>query len=131
MATPDFLFATRATKHSNRPVETLTPLAKAFGDRDIHHKIANDDFPKLVEHIFTDAKYAGKTLAICWHHGNIPELAQGIAAKARNAANLKATIPIRWEGAVFDRVWILTFENDGNAAFANLPQRLLFGDSKN
>ncbi|MBM3993320.1 MAG: hypothetical protein FJ303_04070 [Planctomycetes bacterium] len=130
MVTPDYLFATRATKHSNRPVETLLPLAKALGDKEIHHKIANDDYPKLVEYIFADAKHAGKTLLISWHHGNIPELTHAIASRAKNGVELKATIPVRWEGAMFDRVWILTFEPDGSAAFVNLPQRLLFGDSK-
>src|SRR5690349_20849493 len=28
---PDFLFATQASKHSNRPVETITPLSAALG----------------------------------------------------------------------------------------------------
>lgn len=129
-ATPDFLYAAKKTKHSNRPIETITPLARALKDMIIHDKHANDDFQAVVNQIFGDDKHAGKTVLICWHHGNIPDLARAVAAKAKNSSKLKGQIPARWEGAVFDRVWLFTFEANGNAAFENQPQRLLYGDSK-
>ena len=129
--TPDFVFATKASKESNRPVETVTPLAKVLGNLDIHDKHANGDFQAVVDDLFGDAKYAGKTVLICWHHGKIPDLAKAVAKKAKNFDKLKSKFPTKFGGQVFDRVWQFTFDNQGNATFNNRPQRLLYGDSKN
>ena len=126
--TPDFLFATKASHKSNRPVETVTPLARALGDMDIHKKHADDDFPAVVDHIFGAAKYAGKTVLICWHHGKLPKLALAIVVRAKNGDKLKGVVPKHWGDAVFDRVWQITFDGQGEAAFTDRPQRLLFGD---
>jgi hypothetical protein len=115
--TPDFLFATTASKNSNRPVETITPLAAAL-QLDIDDKHSNSDYARVASDILTNAKYAGLTVLVCWHHGNIPNLAQqlGIAS------------PPSWPGTVFDRVWQITFPN-GAASLQNSPQMLLYGDS--
>jgi hypothetical protein len=126
--TPDFLFATKKSPKSNRPVETVQPLAKALGDMPIHQKHADNKFQAVVDDIFGDAKYASKAVLICWHHGKIPDLAQAIAAKAKNGDKLKGQIPKRWDGTVFDRVWQFTFDDQGQATFADSPQQLLFGD---
>jgi hypothetical protein len=130
LPTPDFLYATKQSKHSNRPVETVTPLSKVLGDVQIHDKHKDADFQGVVDAIFGDDKHAGKVVLICWHHGSIPDLASAVAAKARNADRLKTQVPGKWEGAVFDRVWRFTFDDKNQATFANDPQRLLFGDSK-
>src|SRR5437899_782826 len=44
LAAPDFIFATKESKHSNRPVETVTPLARALGDMPVHRKQANEKY---------------------------------------------------------------------------------------
>jgi len=36
--------------------------------------------------------------------------------------------PARWNGSVYDRVWVITYE-DHSAVLADLPQKLLPGDS--
>lgn len=128
--TPDFLLATKESKHSNRPVETVTPLARVLGNLSIHHKHADKDYQEVVNDLFREAKYAGKIVLICWHHGKLPDLAHAIAAKAKNADKLKNEIPERWDGSMFDRVWLFTFDDKGEATFANRPQQLLFRDSK-
>jgi hypothetical protein len=127
--TPDFLFATCESKHSNRPVETVQPLAKALGDLPIHDKHANDDYQAVVDHVFNDAKFADKTVLICWHHGKIPKLARAVGDKAKNKDKHRARVPPRWDDKVFDRVWQFTFDGQGGAKFADRPQRLLYGDS--
>lgn len=127
---PDFLIAAKASKLSNRSVETLTPLAKAL-DQPIDLQHGHKEFAILADHLFDDAKYAGKTVLIGWHHGSLPELAVAIAARAKNGAKLKGQIPVRWAGTAFDRVWVFTFDEAQNATFADQPQQLLFGDSKN
>jgi|SRR5215472_4114289 len=116
--TPDFIFATDRSKNSNRPIETITPLAAALN---LHYdsKHADDDYAKVASDILTDPKYAGKTVLICWHHGKIPQLAQALGVSN----------PPDWKGHVFDRVWHITYPS-GKAALKDLPQQLLFGDSK-
>jgi hypothetical protein len=118
-AAPDFIFATKNTKHSHRPLETVTPLAKKLKLM-INSDYADEEYGKLAEHIFENTKYAGKTILIAWHHGKIPELAQKL--KVTNA-------PEKWNGSVFDRVWQITYDEQGKAVFETRPQQLLPGDS--
>jgi hypothetical protein len=109
------------TKHSNRPVETVTPLAKAL-KLEVDAGYANDDYPALAEELYTDPKYQGKTVLICWHHGTLPEFAAVLGATG---------VPDRWKDAVFDRVWVVTFDEKGKAKpLARRAQALLPGDAK-
>jgi hypothetical protein len=127
-ATPDFIFAAKESKKSNRPVETVTPLAKALNDMHIHAKHKNEDFQAVVDDIFGDEKYAGKTILICWHHGKIPSLTLAILDAAKNGDMVKDQVPKHWDDGVFDRMWEIAFDDGGKATFANRPQRLLFED---
>lgn len=118
--TPDFIFATRNTKHSHRPLETVTPLARVLGEP-ILAEFKDDEFARLAEDLFKNPKYAGKTVLICWHHGEIPNLARA----------LKGTEgPDHWKGSVFDRVWRLSYGENGKVTFVDRPQQLLPGDSR-
>jgi len=118
-STPNFIFATEASKHSKRPVETVTPLAMAlnlpvndrFEDKDA-------DIEKMTNAILNEFEYAGKIVLICWHHGKIPDVAKALGIKK----------PPKWDGKVFDRVWQITFPK-GKATLADLPQMLLYGDA--
>jgi hypothetical protein len=116
-STPEFLFAAQASKNSNRPVETVTPLSVALS-LTCDDKHADADYAKLASDILTDSKYSGKVVLVCWHHGNIPNL-----ATALGIAN-----PPAWPGSVFDRVWVISYSN-GAASLANNAQMLLYGDS--
>lgn len=117
---PDFLFATQASKHSNRPIETITPLATKLGMK-IHSDYADGEVSALADHLLKSDKYSNKVILICWHHGEIPALTQ----------QLGGTPPLeKWPGNVFDRVWVLNFGETGvQAPVKNIPQRLLYGDS--
>ena len=119
-STPNFIFATADSKHSDRPVETVTPLARAL-NLHINARFENDDadIQKMTNAILKQHGFAGKVVLICWHHGKIPDV-----AKALGIAR-----PPKWDGKVFDRVWQITFPK-GKAKLENLPQMLLFGDSK-
>jgi|HubBroStandDraft_3_1064219.scaffolds.fasta_scaffold549285_1 hypothetical protein len=114
---PDFLFATQVSKNSNRPVETITPLSAAL-NLTYDDKHADADYAKVASDILTDSKYAGKVVLVCWHHGNIPNLATALGV----------TDPPAWPGSVFDRVWVISY-SDGTASLANAAQMLLYGDS--
>jgi phosphohistidine phosphatase SixA len=114
---PDFLFATKRSKGSNRPVETITPLSKAIKE-EISSDYKDDEFDQLAKLILTDEKYKGKVVLIAWHHGKIPELAKALGA---------TDTPEKWDPNIFDRVWQITYEN-GQASFKDLPQKAMPGD---
>ena len=118
-ATPNFIFATERSKHSKRPIETVTPLSIALAlPVDDHFNDDDAEIKKMTGAILHDVTYAGKIVLICWHHGKIPDI-----AKALGIAK-----PPKWDGKVFDRVWQITFPK-GKATLADLPQMLLYGDS--
>jgi len=115
---PDFLIATKRSKGSNRPVETITPLAKALHET-IESTFKDDEVEQLAHAVLSDPKYSGKVVLIAWHHGKIPALAKALGVN--NA-------PDKWHSKVFDRVWEITYEN-GVATWKDLPQDALPGDS--
>lgn len=119
---PDFLFATQASKNSNRPVETITPLAKTLG-LTIDDKHADDAYQAVATDVLTHPKYAGKLVLICWHHGKIPELASALGGVPPT---------MHWKGHVFDRVWKIDYPAGGattGLAVADIPQMLMYGDT--
>jgi phosphohistidine phosphatase SixA len=116
---PDFLIATKRSKGSNRPIETITPLSKALHE-DIETTFKDEEYTQVAHSVLTDPKYAGKTVLIAWHHGKIPEL-----AKALGVSNG----PDKWNSNVFDRVWEISYE-DGKATMKDLPQKAMPGDEQ-
>jgi phosphohistidine phosphatase SixA len=78
---PDVIIATAHSKHSNRPRETVQPLADALGLK-VQHDFENKEFPDLVDEIFNDPDYKNKTVVLCWHHGNLPAIAALLGAPA-------------------------------------------------
>ncbi len=118
-ATPNFIFATERSKHSKRPVETVTPLSIALA-LPINDRFTDDDadIKKMTDAILHEVVFAGKVVLICWHHGKIPDVAKALGVPK----------PPKWDGKVFDRVWQMTFPK-GKATLADLPQMLLYGDA--
>lgn len=115
---PQFLFATHFSKHSNRPVETITPLAAAL-KLPINSTVMNEDYAALARQLLS-GKYVGMVVLVAWHHGNIPQLAAALGAKPPYTP---------WPAGQFDRVWRIDYR-DGRATLQDLPQRLLAGDSQ-
>lgn len=74
----------------------------------------------LVKEIKGSEEYEGKMVLICWSHGELPKIAELFGAK-------KA--PKKWDREVFDRFWIITFQEDGTVTLDDKPQKLLYGDS--
>jgi hypothetical protein len=114
---PHYIFATQASKHSKRPIETVTPLATAL-NVPLNDGFADKDasIQKMTNAILND--FPGEIILVCWHHGEIPDI-----AKALGIAK-----PPKWDGKVFDRVWQITFPK-GKATLTNSAQMLLYGDS--
>ena len=117
---PVALFAARpvSRKHSNRPVETLQPLAKHLKLR-IQTQYTAREYAALAKKILHDPVYDGKTVVICWVHDYLAELAGSLGVKPR---------PAPWKSSVFDRVWVITYQGK-EASLTSLPQNLLPGDA--
>lgn len=113
---PDVIIASRATKGSNRPVETVEPLARALG-LSIDHQFRDDDFRALAERLLLDGRYDGKAVLVCWHHGKLPKLAKALGVKNAPA----------WPDDQFDRVWVIE-PTKQSARFEDVHQKLLDGD---
>ena len=116
--TPQALFATHRSAHSNRPVETITPLAQAL-HLGIDDRFGEDDHKALAKTILSGASYRGETILVCWHHGRIPALAAALGVKHP---------PSPWPDGQYDRVWQIQYSGE-TVSFADLPQHLLEGDS--
>jgi len=117
LPTPQVIFATHQSKHSNRPVETITPLAAAL-HLPIDSTILNEDYATLAAMLLS-GRYAGKVVLVSWHHGTLPQLVTALGAQPPNAI---------WADSQFDRVWRIDYK-DGKAVVKDLPQHLLPGDS--
>jgi broad specificity phosphatase PhoE len=116
---PDLVIATQVSTNSSRPIETVTPLAQKLG-LNIHSKYSDKQYAELAQELLSDPKYAGKHIAVCWHHGKIPELAQALGV----------TPPWqKWPAEVFDRFWVIRPDAKGQPVLTNLPQQLLYLDS--
>jgi hypothetical protein len=136
--TPDFIFAASNAKDSHRPLETVTPLAMRLklSINDTYESklpaalIPGDGKEKaakgpgmlgLRDDLFGQPKYFGKTILVAWRHTTIPALARTLKA---------SKVPDKWEDNVFDRVWQITYDDQGNTTFRDRPQRLLPGDAE-
>jgi len=121
---PDFLFATEKSNGSDRPVETVTPLAQALG-LTLNHSYTNDQHKELADAILNNpSTYGGKVVLICWHHGEIAKLVQDFGVP--NPSSSQPWDP--WPGKVFDLVLQITWT--GTTASVQVGyQELLFGDT--
>lgn len=118
LPTPQVLFATHLSAHSNRPVQTVTPLAAAM-HLPINDSFEDNDFAGLAKELLS-GKYAGKVVLVVWHHGRIPQLATALGA----------TPPYTpWPDQQFDRIWRIDYAN-GKATLQDLPYAIMPGDSK-
>jgi len=117
---PAALFATATFKpeHSQRPQETLAPLARHLG-QPVQTPFQNREYVALAQNILTNQAYAGKTVVICWVHDYIPQLAAALGV---------SPMPRKMKADEFDRVLLISF-HDEKASLENLPQRLLYGDA--
>ena len=116
---PDFIFATKPSANSNRPLETVTPLSKALS-LPVGTDFANADYQKLAADLLTNPRFNGKVVLVCWHHGTIPDLARKLGAD---------DVPDHWKEEVFDAVCVLTYK-DGKVKFKKRHEALMPTDAK-
>jgi len=85
------------------------PLNTSYNQKQI------DEF---VKEILTNPKYNDSSILICWNHRGINPLVQALGGED----------PGKWEGDVFDQVYVLTYEGESKPKFQKILQKLMFGD---
>lgn len=123
---PDFLFAAASSPSSQRPVQTLQPLAEKLTSARFIVSYPNSNYGGLAQDLLTQQQYVDKLLVVCWHHGNIPELGLALGL----SKNQIVTAPeieekhgeLKWIATVFDRFWILDFQPAPAVQFHSVAQ---------
>ncbi len=123
---PAQLFASALGKGSpsQRPAETLTPLAGRLG-LTIKTPYAKTQTDLLGQMLGSAARRGGTqgAVLVAWEHTQIPGLARAITGQAE-------LIPAKWPADRFDLIWVLDW-HAGSKRFAltQVDQRLLMGDA--
>jgi hypothetical protein len=125
LARPEFIFASAAAddpepgkSRSRRPEETVTPLARVIG-RDVDLTFSKGQEKALAK----AAQACSGPVLIAWQHENIHSIAHTILGS-------KEIAPQSWPDDRFDVVFVFTLDPvSGTYSFAQVPQRLLAGDS--
>jgi len=73
----DALYAAKDSRGSQRPRLTITPLSQALG-LPISASFKDKDCQDFVDSIAPTVN--GKTVLICWHHGEMPDLLAALGA---------------------------------------------------
>jgi hypothetical protein len=113
----DYIFAAKDSAESRRPRLTVTPLAEALGlvvDLEYEDKDVRDAAAAIL-------RLDGADVLVCWHHGEILELAQRLGAP-------KHLLPSKWPGNVFGWVLQLGFDGHGKLSVAVVDQKLMYDD---
>lgn len=119
--TPGVLYATKPTGKSQRPLQTITPLAERL-HLSPHRDVEENDGEGLAARV---AALTGVVL-ICWEHKNIVATVLPALLEAQKPPNA----PIKWDGDRFDVVLRLDRAVPGSLwSFRQMFPRLLAGDS--
>ncbi len=126
----NYLFAAQNSTSSDRPQLTIQPLAAAIGLAiDDTHK--DKDYQKVADDILQNAKYDNQNILICWHHGEILDLATALGATGLPSSS---NWPSKWPGHVFGWVLQLCYDDNGtiipNQTIC-FNQKLMFDDHGN
>lgn len=100
---PKFLFAASISKHSTRCIETINPLSAKTGIS-VDANFADQDYSALAHQLLSQPQYAvdGTLIVLCWHHGNIPSLANALRAPT-------GSYPDPWDAQVFNKIIVLKY----------------------
>lgn len=112
--TPQFLIATAPSAHSIRPIETITPLSQKT-EVPVVAQYADKHFEPMTAQLLTDPVYTGALVVLCWHHGQIPNMAAALGAQP-------GTYPEVWDDLVFNAILDMQYGADGAPAVTTVTQ---------
>jgi hypothetical protein len=129
IAKPDYIYAANPSGESERPCETVTPLAawleyqQNSKEFNVSYDIGGGESDMVDSAIALDG-----TVLICWEHDNIyPNIVNAIKSHVpiTNYSAMKA-----WPN-VFDLVWVFDLDSSGkNYTWNQVHQELMYGDKK-
>jgi phosphohistidine phosphatase SixA len=126
----DYIVATADSSQSHRPRLTMEPLAEAMG-MEINAKYEENDYQKLADHILQSSKYDQSNILICWHHGEILELAAALGVDATTLPAESHWPSPPWPGEVFGWLLHVCYDADGNVIPSQtvcINQQLMYDD---
>lgn len=117
---PGFIFSAKYVpgESSKRSYQTVEPLAREINVI-IDSPHLKDDYKALARDLLNSPRYNNHSVFVSWTHSSIPKL-----AKALGSAPQK-----KWKSSVYDRLWVIRYDQTGRARSVDLPQKLLPGDS--
>jgi len=128
IATPDYIYAASPTSESQRPWETVTPLAawlnyaQGTPQFNVSFSIGGGE-PAMVKSVLA----LGGTVLICWEHDNIMPNVMSAIDKQVPIANY-SSIPNPFPN-VFYLVWVLDLNKKGTSyTWSSVNQNLMAGD---
>lgn len=104
---PDFLIAAASGKKSDRPHDTLVPLAKALS-LPIHDDLDDEDVEAQIEALAQTPQWRGKLGVVSWRHSDLPHLIAALGAP-------DGSYPDPWGEALYDPIIEMRFTG-------NVPQ---------
>jgi hypothetical protein len=132
-----YLFAAADSDESHRPRLTITPLADALG-LPINDTYKDKDYQKLAREILTEPGYNHTNILICWHHGEMLNLATALGVDADQLppeAHWPEAKPLKkpWPKEVYGWVLQLHYDRDGKIDPQQtkcVKQHLMYTDCK-
>jgi hypothetical protein len=126
----DYLFAAADSSESHRPRLTIEPLSEAIG-LEINDKHKDKDFQKVADDILQNAKYNDSNILICWHHGEILDLAAALGVDASKLPPVSHWPTPPWPSDVFGWLLQLCYDGEGNiisSQTACINEQLMYDD---
>jgi hypothetical protein len=112
------------------PSTTIEPLNEAMG-MEINDKYQENDYQKLADHILENSKYDQSNILICWHHGEILELAAALGVDANKLPPESHWPSPPWPGEVFGWLLQACYDAEGNPIASQticINQQLMYDD---
>lgn len=125
----NYLFATANSGKSDRPDLTITPLSHAINVAiDAKHK--DKDYAKVADDILQNSKYDNSNVLVCWHHGEILDLATALGVDGSTLPKA-SNWPSTWPGGEYG--WLLQVCYDGNGNLIDtqtlcINEKLMYDD---
>ncbi|HEX3455906.1 MAG TPA: hypothetical protein VHS03_14885 [Gaiellaceae bacterium] len=128
------LFAAANSTNSHQPHETLKPLAEANPKLPFDYTNYKDADWKCLADDLRDKDHDGAAILICWHHGEIVDLANRLLGKFAPTSPPKSCWPPldgRWDCRAFG--WVMQIRYDANGAAGTdwvrvVSEALMFDD---
>jgi hypothetical protein len=109
----NYLFASAESEKSDRPILTIQPLSEAI-HLQIDSSFKNKHFEDLVKELQKDKdhKFDNANVLICWHHGEILDLALALGANPDELPS-SAHWPTKWPKTAYGWLLKIYFKSDG------------------